>query len=130
MSAYTDELVTEKLVPMRARVMDILVRKHPHLYRLINSFLTGQENYVGFRVTDGGNTVGEYTVFIDGIHIRRVEKGSLRSQITLPFGVIRPYGVIEQSSLEKMVGDERDFLAEPFRTSLKYLPDVTIKFLK
>jgi len=67
---------------------------------------------------------------LDGLYISRVESETLSSEINHPFGVIRPYGIIEKSVLEKLLEDEQRIIEQPFSTIAKYLPDITIKFLR
>jgi hypothetical protein len=54
----------------------------------------------------------------------------LSSEIHTPFGVIKPYFIVEKSTVEKMIQDEPSFIAHPLATKLKYYPEVTIKFLR
>jgi len=37
---------------------------------------------------------------------------------------------MEKSVLEKALEDEQSFINEPFATIRKYMPDITIKFMK
>ena len=125
-----DALITERLVPARKRVVDALIERHPHTYGFINRFLSGQENKLGIKVTDNEAVVGEYTFYLDGLYVKEVEKDRLDSELHLPIGVIRPYGIIEKDVLEKIANDEEAFKQDVLATARKYLPRVTIKFLR
>ena len=67
-----DTLINENLVPFRKRVVDDLVRQHPLILGMIDKFLAGKNNKVGMRVTENGNTVGEYTFHLNGLQISDV----------------------------------------------------------
>lgn len=126
-----DDLVVNRLVPFREKIVAALRDKHPHIFRIIEAFLTGHENKVGLQVLEGGRVAGEYTLVLDGIRIMRAEPGRLDSGIHHPFlGLVKPYGVVERSAIEKMLGDEATFMADPFAAAAKYMPEITIKFLR
>ena len=123
-----DALIKEKLVPMINRVDDALVQKHPHILGMIDKYLTGKNNKAGMQVTENGRVVGEYTFHLNGLKVTNVEFGVLSPELHHPMGIIKPYRIIEQSVLEKMLEDEQEFVNEPLATIRKYMPDVTIKF--
>jgi len=123
-----DILIKEKLVPLRKKALETMAEKHPYIFPAVDKFLKGENNKVGLRVTEEGKTVGEYTLLLDGLHIANVKTGVLESEIKCPFGVIKPYGIIEKSVLEKALEDEQAFISEPFNTIRKYMHDITIKF--
>ncbi|HWR43068.1 hypothetical protein [Sporomusa sp.] len=126
----TDNLIKEKVLPFREKILGVVKEKHPHMYAVANGILSGRKNKAGLQVTQDGKVVGEYTFHLDGIHIESVECGKLDSEIHHPFlGVVKPYGVLEKSAIEKMLEDE-GFSNEMFSALVKYLPDVTIKFLR
>ena len=125
-----DILVKEKLVPMRKRLVDGLVQKHPHIFGMADKYLAGNNNKIGMRVTENGATVGEYTFHLDGLQISDVESGVLSSEFHVLLGIIRPYAIVEKSVLEQMLKDEQNFINDLFTTSWRYLPDTTIKFLR
>jgi len=74
-----DKLVKEGLVPSRA-------------------ILGGQKNRVGIRVTENGkrstNTLSTWKVPISP------KKRALSSELHHPLGIVRPYAVVERSTLE------------------------------
>jgi len=125
-----DTLINENLVPFRKRVVDDLVRQHPLILGMIDKFLAGKNNKVGMRVTENGNTVGEYTFHLNGLQISDVECGVLSSELHLPIGIIKPYPIIEKSVLEKIIKDEQSIINEPLTVIRNYIPDITIKFLR
>ncbi len=125
-----DYLIREKLVPLRKKVVESLLEKHPHIFSMLNSYLSKKNNRVGIRITEDGKTVGEYTFTLDGIHIREIKSGALESEIHHPLGVIKPYAIIEKGVLEKVLEDEQSFINEPFTAARKYMPDITIKFMR
>lgn len=122
--------IKEKVVPMRKRLVDDLVQKHPHIFAIVDKYLAGKNNKIGMRVTENGSTVGEYTFHLGGLQISDIECGVLSSELHLPLGIIRPYAIIEKSDLEQMLKDEQKFIDELFITTFRYLPDITIKFLR
>lgn len=82
------------------------------------------------QVTEDGNVVGKYTLIMDGIHVVEAKSGVLDSALHHPLlGVVKPYVTIERSAIEALVKDER-FKTEMFSAIARYLPDVTIKFLR
>lgn len=125
-----DKMIEEKLVPIRKRAVDSLANKHPYIFSVLNGYLSRKNNYVGLQVTENGKVIGEYTFYLDGLYISKVVKGTLSSEIHHPFGIIKPYGILEKSLLEKMVEEEERLVKEPFSTMTKYMPDITIKFLQ
>lgn len=126
-----DVLVKEKLAPLRERIIDTFVEKHPHIFSAVNGMLgVHQDNQVGMQVTEGGRVVGEYTFHLKGVRIADIESGKLNSEIHHPFlGVLKPYASIERKALENMIADENDFHHDLIGAARKYLPDVTLKFL-
>jgi hypothetical protein len=125
-----DTLVKEKIVPMRKRLVDSLLQKHPHILGLAEKYLAGNNNRIGMRVTENGSAVGEYTFHLSGLQIRDIEYGVLSSELHVPFGIIKPYVIVDKSVLEQMLKDEQEFTNNLFTTSWKYLPDTTVKFLR
>lgn len=125
-----DVLINEKIVPLRKKAVDALLQKHPHIFGMLDKYFAGKENKVGIRVTENGAPMADYTFHLKGLYIDRVENDVLDSELHHPFGIIKPYGVIEKKVLYKMVEDEEDLIKEPFSTAMKYLPDVTLKFLR
>ena len=124
-----DKLINEKFVPLKKRAIDSQFSKHPHIFSVINKFLSGKNNRAGLKVTENGTTVGEYTFVIDSLHHFEVQNGVLSPEIHHPFGVIKPYGIIEKSVLEEMLEEEESFIDEPFSTMRKYMRDITVRFL-
>lgn len=125
-----DILIKEKLLPLRKKALNTLAEKHPYIFSVVNRFLQGKSNKAGLIVTEQGKTVGEYTFLLDGMHVADVKTGVLESEIHHPFGVFKPYGIMEKSVLEKALEDEQAFIDEPFHAIRKYMPDITIKFLR
>ncbi|MGF7186805.1 hypothetical protein GGQ84_002938 [Desulfitispora alkaliphila] len=125
-----DVLVMEKLVDLRKRAIDSLLEKHPHIFSALNKFFAKDENSAGLQVTENGKLIGEYTFILDGLYIKEVKAGELSAELNLPFMKIKPYGIIEKSVLERMLQDEQEVIEKPFTTMKKYMPDVTIKFLR
>lgn len=124
-----DQLIKEKVLPFREKMIGIIKEKHPYMYSVANSVLTGRKNMAGLQLTHEGRVIGEYTFHLNGIHIESVECGKLDSGIHHPFlGLVKPYGILEKSTIEKMLQDE-GFTDELFSTCAKYLPGVTVKFL-
>ena len=125
-----DKLVKEELVAFREKVIDALEQQHPHVMAMISTFLTGTNNQVGLQVVDGGQVVGEYTFNLAGVRIADVKSGTLSSEVHHPFlGIIKPYAVVDKNMLEKCIHDE-SLLTETMAALPKYLPDITIKFLR
>ncbi|WP_347491311.1 hypothetical protein [Desulfoscipio sp. XC116] len=125
-----DTLIKEKLVPMRKRILDSLIQKHPHIFGMLNNCFLDKRNKVGMQVTENGTVIGEYTFILNGLDIGDVQIGMAASEIHHPMGVIKPYAIVEKRALEEMLNDEQKFTAEPFAALQKYMPDITIKFLR
>lgn len=127
----TDDLVINRLVPFREKIVNTLREKHPQTFKIIEAVLAGQDNKVGMQVLEGGRVAGEYTFNLQGIRIERTDTGRLDSGIHHPFlGLVKPYFILESSTIERFLGDEASILADPFAAAGKYFPDITIKFLK
>ncbi len=126
----TDRLITEQVVPFREQILDILKEKHPYFYSVANSVFAGRKIMAGLQVTQDGQVVGEYTFHLDGLHIESVDTGKLDSGVHHPFiGLVKPYGVMEKSVIERFVSDE-GVTTDLMNALVKYLPDITIKFLR
>lgn len=123
-----DKFIQEELMPFYKRTFNAFKQNHHALYSLVNSFFAGKHNYVGMRITENEKLLGEYTVHLDGASISHIESG-LSSEIHTPFGIIRPYVILEKSTLEKVLQDEPNFIKDPIKTKLKYYRYMTIKFL-
>jgi hypothetical protein len=125
-----DKFIEQQFLPFHRQNVDSLIKKHPHLINIVNTILANKDNRAAIQVTHSGKVIGEYTLYLDGLFIVKVDCGRLDSQINHPFlGVVKPYVVVEQVVLEKIVADENNYLNEPFSAVGPYLPDLTIKFL-
>lgn len=125
-----DEFMQEQYLPFYKRVVEAFELKHPTLWATLRSFIAGRKNHYGMRLTENGATVGEYTMYLDGISLVKAESGDLKAEVHTPFGVLRPYVILEKSTLEQMVQDEEGFVNNLFATKMKYVPEFTLKFLK
>jgi hypothetical protein len=126
-----DTLVQERFVEFRRKIVRTFGEKHPHIFSILQAAFANKHLKMGIQVTENGQIAGEYTIHAEGINISHAEKGVLSSEIPIPFvGVIKPYLVIERSSLENIVNDESIFLNDIFAAVPKYLPEMTIKFLR
>lgn len=125
-----DQFIEQKVVPFREKVLEEVARQHPHILTVVNAILSGRKNAVGMIVTQNGESIGKYTFYLDGVKVERVGKGELAPEIHHPFlGIVKPYGLLECSTLETMLADDR-LLKEPFSALAGYLPDITIKFMR
>ena len=125
-----DTLIQEDLVNFRRNLIVCFKAQHPHVFSILEYTFSGHKNMVGMQVTEDGDIVGEYTLIMDGINVVEVKSGILDSALHHPLlGVVKPYVTVERSVIETMVKDDR-FKTEMFITISKYLPDVTIKFLR
>lgn len=125
----TDKFMQEEFLAFCKRVMNAFEQNHPTLQAAFSRFISGT-NYMGIRLTEHGNVLGDYTLVLENAKFSRIDSGVLSSEIHTPFGVIKPYYILEKSTVEKMIQDEPDFIAHPFATKFKYYPEITIKFLK
>lgn len=124
-----DKIMNEQFMPFYHRVFDAFKQNHHTLFSVLSSFLTGKKNHIGIRVTKDEQVVGEYTLYLEGAAISRLESGVLASEVHSPFGVIRPYIILEESTIKRMIADEQCFISDLFATKMKYSRDTTIKFL-
>lgn len=125
-----DTLIQNDLVNFRRNVIKGFKEQHPHIFKILENVFSGRKNMVGMQVTENGTIVGKYTLMMDGINFIEAKSGVLDSALHHPLlGVVKPYVVIERNVIEGLVKDER-FNNEIFTTITKYLPDVTIKFLR
>lgn len=98
---------------------------------MVNAFISGKKNHVGLQVLENGEPIREFTFYLESIRVIKIEPGNLSSEMHHPLlGVVRPYAILEKAVLVKMINDEQDFVREPFSTIAKYLPHITIKFLR
>ena len=126
-----NRLIIDKLLPLKREGLEIFSKQHPIIYTALNKFLSGRISKVGLQITDKGNIIGTYTIVMDGIHIVQAEPGSLDPKVTLPlWGEIKPYSIIEKNDLEEALDDTSIFTGDILKNSMKYLPMVTIRFLK
>lgn len=125
-----DKLVIDQFVPFRERVLEAMKAKHPYLLSMLNAVMANKENRVGMMVTENGQSAGDYTFYLTGVHVVKTDSGKLDSEVHHPFlGVIKPYVIVERASIEKMLGDEASFTADLFATIPRYLPELTVKFM-
>lgn len=125
-----NQLMQEEFLPFYKRAADAFEYNHPALYSVINSFMVGKQNQIGLRITENERVLGDYTLYLDGAKIARLDNGVLAPQVHTPFGNIKPYVILEKSTVQRMIEDEQNFIENPFATKLKYIPETTIKFLK
>lgn len=125
-----DSIVQERLLPMYKRVFAAVKEKHPHLIGFINTVLGNNEQRMGLQITEHGKIIGEYTIFYENMGVNKIDPGVLHPEIHTPFGVIKPYAAIEKSAFIKMLDDEQSFIEDPFKAKMKYISDVTVKFLR
>ncbi len=126
----TDRFMQEEFLPFYKRVSDAFEQNHPMIFSGISSFFSGKKTLIGMRLMDNDCLLGDYTLHLEGAKITHLENRVLLSEISTPFGVIKPYAILEKRTIEKMIQDEPDFIEHPFATKLKYMHDTTIKFLK
>ena len=124
-----DKFMQERFLPFCKRASDAFELNHHALYTMFSGFMSGR-NLMGMRLTENGNILGDYTVVLENAKISCIDNGVLSSEIHTPFGVIKPYYILEKSTIEKMIQDEPNFVTHPFATKIKYYPEITIKFLK
>lgn len=125
----TDNFMQDEFLPFCQRVTEAFERNHQVLFSTFKSFLSG-ENRIGMRLTENGAILGDYTIVLKDVNFSCIENGVLLSQINTPFGVIKPYYIIEKRTVKNMIEDEQEFITHPFTTKFRYLSEVTIKFLK
>lgn len=116
----TDKFMQERLMPFCKHTFDAFKQNHHSIYSVINSFLSEKKSQIGMRITANESFLGEYTLHLDGANVSHLENGVLSSEIHTPFGIIRPYVILEKSTVEKMIQDEPNFIKDPFTTKLKY----------
>lgn len=125
-----DTLIQDDLVNFRRKLIVGFKDQHPHIFTILENVFSGRKNMVGIQVTENGNIIGKYTLMMDGINVVEAKSGILDSALHHPLlGVVKPYVTVERSVIEKLVKDDR-FKTEIFSAIAKYLPDVTIKFLR
>ncbi|MBC8015414.1 MAG: hypothetical protein H7X79_06685 [Sporomusaceae bacterium] len=125
-----DQFIQEDFLSFYKRVSGAFKQNHHALYSVLNSFLAGRKNHIGIRITDNEKVIGEYTLHLDGANVSHIENGVLSSEVHTPFGVVKPYIILEKSIVEKMIDDEPNFIKDLFSTKIKYASDTTVKFLK
>ncbi|MDF2635530.1 MAG: hypothetical protein K0R78_2404 [Pelosinus sp.] len=125
-----DTLIQKDLINFRHSILERFKEQHPHMYSILDHMLSGRKNMVGLQVYEGGNVVGTYTLMMDGVNVVEAKSGILDSALHHPLlGVVKPYVEIERNAIEAMIKDDQ-FKTEIFTSIAKYLPDITIKFLR
>ena len=124
-----EKFMQTEFLPFYQRTMAAFEQNHSALFATF-SHLAPKQLRFGIRVTDNDTLLGDFTIALDDGKVSQIENGVLDSVVHTPFGITKPYYIIEKSTLEKMVQDEQAFIAHPFATKFKYLPDITIKFQK
>lgn len=127
--ADADQLMKECFMPFYQRVFAAFKQEHQTMFMMLNSVMSGKKNYFGIRLTENDKPIGDYTLHLQGATISHLESGNLSSEVHTPFGVMRPYVILEKSAIERMIADEENFVRDLFTTKMKYAQDVTIKFL-
>lgn len=128
--AEADKLMQEELMPFYKRTFEAFIKNHSSLYSIVEKILSNKKNHIGMRITSKGSTIGEYTLHFNGAAVPELESGALYSELHTPFGIIKPYVILEKSTVEKIIADEANFIKDPIATKIKYVPEMTIKFLK
>ncbi|GEM_PF-2745854 len=127
---HADKFIQDEFFPFYKRVLEAFKKSHPKLFAVLDLFLSGKKNNIGIRLTENEIAVGEYTLYLEGVGLSHIENGVLASEVRTPFGIIRPYTILEKSTLQKMIYDEPQFVKDPFKTKMKYADEFTVKFLK
>lgn len=125
----TDKFMQKEFLPFCQRIMTSFEQNHSAFYATLSRLLPGKMRF-GMRLTDNAALLVDYTIVLDGLKYSKIENGVLSSEIHTPFGVVKPYYIVEKSTLEKMIQDEPAFITHPFATKFKYFPEITIKFQK
>jgi len=121
-------LVREKFVSLKNKASDALAGNNPQLFGFLSLFLAGKKYSVGIQVTEYGQIAGDFTIHSEGLKITEVQSGVLNPIIEHPFGVIKPYVIIERDVFERILEDEAGFINEPFASMQNYIAEITIKF--
>ncbi|MCC5466934.1 hypothetical protein [Pelosinus baikalensis] len=128
--ADADKLMQEEFMPFYKRTFEAFINNHSSLYSIAEKIMSDKKNHIGICITLNESTIGEYTVYFNGATISHLEAGALSSEIHTPFGIVKPYVILEKSTVENMIADEPNFIKDPITTKMKYVHNVTIKFLK
>ena len=124
-----DNLIKEDFAQFSEKVIDGIKSRHPHMFALINTILSGKENQIGLQLVENGKGAGEYTFNLKGVRIASIDSGNLRSEINASvMHSIKPYVVVELRLLETMIKDP-GFCSDVSLTIPKYLPGLTVKFV-
>lgn len=125
-----DKLIREDLVQFRERVIEAVQKDHPHIFAVIDKLISDKENKIGMQVLENNQVAGEYTFNLKGIHVTSVDSGKMISELHHPMlGIVKPYVIIERSQIEKIINDQ-EFFRNLLSAVPKYLPEMTIKFMR
>ena len=125
-----DTLVKNDLVNFRQEIIKSFQEQHSNIFLVLERIFSGHKNMVGMQVMENGKLAGKYTFVMDGINVVEVKSGVLESEIHHPFlGVVKPYITVERNAIENLVKDE-SFKSDIFSSIPRYLPDLTIQFIK
>ena len=125
----TDDFMQNEFLSFYRRALAAFAQNHSSLYATFTHLMPDKFRF-GMRLMDHDELLGDYTIVLDEGKNPHIENGSLTSEIHTPFGIIKPYYIVEKGTLERMIQDEPAFVAHPFATKFKYLSEITIKFQK
>lgn len=125
----TDDFMQNEFLPFYRRSLAAFVQNHAAMYATFTHLIPKKFRF-GMRLTENEKLLGEFTIVFEDGKISHIENGSLTSEIHTPFGIIKPYYIVEKSTMERMIQDEPAFITHPFATKFKYLSEITIKFQK
>lgn len=126
-----DYLILEKYRAMKEIGTKITAEQHPIIYAFLSTLLKGRKGKIGLQIADQGKIIGNYTIFMDGLHIEKIEPDMLEPEIHIPlWGTIRPYSIAERSDMEAILNDHTILSGDIFKNAGKYFPMITIKFKK
>ena len=124
-----DELVMRDLVAFYDTLLEAMQKAHPHSMSFASECFPGKKNRLGLEVLLDGKSIGQYTFHLQGLKITAIEAGTLDPEVhTLMLGIVRPYFILEEASLIRLLPD-RELRVAPLSVWKQYLPDCMIKFL-
>lgn len=124
-----DILILEKYRHIKELGTQIAAKQHPFIYAFLSALFKNRKGKVGLQIVAEGAILRNYTVFLDGLRIEKIEPDVLEPGIEIPlWGEIKPYTILEKKDLEAMINDPVILQGDIFKNSVKYFPLVTIKF--
>ena len=95
-----DNFMQTEFLSFYQRVLAAFEKNHAALFTAYRHLVPAKLRF-GMRLVDNATILGDYTLELDKGKIRCIENGVLAAELHTPFGIVKPYYIIEKSTVEK-----------------------------